>query len=708
MAVGAGVAGGAARGGLADVAMLPLRALLTARGQLFPWVPVFLSVGIGLWFSLPVEPGWPTYAAVALALALATLGWFRLPEVWHPPLVALGAVLAGVLACGLRLTLIEAPVLAADYRGPVQGRVAWIDRSQSDALRLVLDQVVLTGIAPSLTPDYVRISLQGQEPAVTPGQVVLITARLSPPGGPVEPGGFDFQRMAYFDQLGAVGYSRDPLMLWQEAAPGAQWIARLRSWLGEAVRAHVPGDAGAFAAGAMTGDRSGIRQDTVAALRDSNLAHLLAISGQNMAFLTGFVFALLRYGAALIPPLALRVNTKKLAAVVAFGVASFYMLLSGSNVATERAFLMVSVMLGAVLLDRKALTLRSVAISAVLVLLWRPEELLEPGFQLSFAATVVLIAGFQVLDARRLSLRLPALAIGAYVLVLSSVLAGLATAPYAGAHFNRFTDYGLVANLAAGPAMMLLMGAGALAVLLAPLGLAGPALWLMGRASAWILWVAHWIAGLEGAVTPIVAPGAAVLPLITLAGVWVILWQGRLRGAAILPATLALVLWAATERPVLLISPDARLVGLLGPDGRALSQTRGAGFAAETWLQNDGDLATQAEAARRAGFGGPVTARSFALGGITGVSLTGKGAAVALPGACAAFDLVITTAPAEGAPAGRCRLIDPRLLAETGALAGVLKGGSLMLLPSRAAPRQWSGGGRAAPVIVVGPAPEDQ
>lgn len=692
----------------AAVAMLPLNWLLTTRGLLFPWVPVFLSAGIGLWFSLPAEPGLPAYGAAALALGLATLGWFRLPEVCHPPLVALGAVLAGVLACGLRLALIEAPVLAADYRGPVQGRIAWIDRSQSDALRLVLDGVVLTGIAPDLTPHYARISLQGQEPAVTPGQVVLITAHLSPPGGPVEPGGFDFQRMAYFDQLGAVGYSRDPLMLWQEAEPGAQWIARLRSWLGAAVRAAVPGDAGAFAAGAMTGDRSGIRQDTVAALRDSNLAHLLAISGQNMVFLTGFVFALLRYGAALVPPLALRVNTKKLAAVVAFGVASFYLLLSGSNVATERAFLMVSVMLGAVLLDRKALTLRSVAISAVLLLLWRPEELLEPGFQLSFAATVVLIAGFQVLDARRLSLPLPALVTGLYVLVLSSVLAGIATAPYAAAHFNRFTDYGLVANLAAGPAMMVLMGSGALAVLLAPLGLAGPALWLMGKASGWILWVAHWIAGLEGAVTPIISPGPAVLPLLTLAGVWVILWQGRLRSLAILPATVGFALWAQAERPVLLISPDARLVGLLGPEGRALSQTRGAGFAAESWLENDGDLASQAGAARRGGFAGPAPARSFALGGISAISLTGKTAAAELAGACAAFDLVVTSAPAETVPSGACVLIDPRRLAETGALAGYLEGQSLVLMPARAAPRQWSGGGRAAPVIVVAPDAADQ
>jgi competence protein ComEC len=101
--------------------------------------------------------------------------------------------------------------------------------------------------------------------------------------------------------------------------------------LSRSIMAALPGDAGAFASGAMTGDRSGISRETVEALRDSNLAHLLAISGMNMAFLTGFVFFLMRYGLALVPPFALRVNTKKLAAVVAFGVALFYLLLSGSS-----------------------------------------------------------------------------------------------------------------------------------------------------------------------------------------------------------------------------------------------------------------------------------------------------------------------------------------------------------------------------------------
>lgn len=689
--------------GWSGLVMAPLLALQAARGQLLAWVPVFLSLGIGMWFAWPVAPGPVLYAGAGLMLAAAILGSLAAREILHPPLIALGAVGAGVLAVGLRVALVAAPVLPGDYHGPVQGMVVEVDRSQSDALRLVLAKPVLRDVAPADTPAHLRISLQGQEPQVAPGDVVLVTARLSPPGGPVEPGAFDFQRMAFFDRLGAVGYSRDPLVLWSEAEGTTQAINRLRAHLGAAVRGAIGGDAGAFAAGAMTGDRSGIRTATVEALRDSNLAHLLAISGMNMAFLTGFVFALVRYGLALVPPLALRVNLKKLAAVVALGVAGFYLLLSGANVATERAFLMVTVMLVAVMIDRRALTLRTVAVAAVVILLWQPEELLEPGFQLSFAATVVLVSGFRLLDAHVLAARIPGWVMVVYFSVLSSVLAGLATAPYAAAHFNRFTDYGLVANLLAAPAMSVLMAAGALAVLLAPFGLAGVALWVMGKAAGWILWVAHWVAGLEGAVTPIVAPGAWPLVLITLAGIWAVLVAGRARAVAAAPLVAGLVLWALTERPVLLIAEDGRLVGLLGPEGRALSLARGAGFAAEGWLENDGDLATQAEAARRPGFEGPAGARRFAVAGLRGVALSGKGAATALEAACAEAALVISTAlPPEGwqVPPG-CQVIEPGLLARTGALAGHLRDGALVLTPARAIARPWHGPTPPLPPIRV-------
>ncbi len=685
----------------------PLAALAGARGTLFPWIAVLIGCGVGGWFSVAHEPQAGSYALAALILTAGTALAARGPELGRPLAIGIAALAAGWLAAGIRAHSVAAPMLDFRYYGPVEGRIVHIDRSQSDALRLTLDRVTLREVSPDRTPHRVRVSLQGDQTwlQAQPGQVVILTAALGAPEGPAEPGGFDFRRMAYFDRLGAVGYSRTPVLLLEDVAGSALPIDRLRRYLTDGMLRHMEGQAGAFAAGAMTGDRSAITQDTVQALRDSSLAHLLAISGMNMAFLITFVFALIRYGLALIPPVALRVNTKKVAAVASLGVAFFYLMLSGANVATERAFIMIAVFLGAVLLDRRALTLRSVAVAAIILLLMQPESLTEPGFQMSFAATIALIVGFAAMDRSIYRERLPRWAMPVFTLVLSSVIGGFSTAPYAAAHFNRFTDYGLVANLLTVPVMgAVIMPAGAVAALLAPVGLAALPLWVMEQGARWILFVAHWIAGLDGAVTAIPEPGPLVLPLLTLGAIWTILWQGRVRWAGAVPVVLAFGLWAMAERPDILISGDGKLVGLAGPEGRALSAARGGGFAAESWLENDGDLADQRAAADRAGFRGPKGERWFDLDGQPAVVLSGKAALGKLDAACADAALVILAEAARDAPAG-CALIDAGTLAGTGPLAVWLGQTGLRVERTKTARRLWSPPGRktALPDIVARP-----
>lgn len=671
--------------------LAPLEALQTARGMLFPWIAVLIGCGIGAWFTLDQEPGVGSYSLAALLfLGGSVLGWRS--HLARPLGLAIAALAAGWIAAGIRAHSLDAPMLTFRYYGPVEGRIVEIDRSQSDALRLTLDRVVLREVAPEKTPLRVRVSLQKDQDWLSPlpGQTVILTANLAAPDGPVEPGAFDFRRMAFFDQLGAVGYTRTPVLLLEEPAGGALPIDRLRTWLTQGMLKHMDGQPGAFAAGAMTGDRSAITEDTVQALRDSSLAHLLAISGMNMAFLVGFVFALFRYGLALIPFVALRVNTKKVAAVVSLGVALFYLLLSGMNVATERAFIMISVMLGAVLLDRRALSLRSVAVAAMILMLLKPESLLEPGFQMSFAATIALIVGFQALDGSIYRQQVPRWLMPVFTLVLSSLIGGLSTAPYAAAHFNRFTDYGLLANLLTVPVMgAIIMPAGAVAALLAPFGLAWIPLWFMEQGARWILFVAHEISSWEGSVTAIPAPGPWVIPLFTLGAIWLILWRGRAQAVGLVPVSAAFVLWVMAERPLLLISGDGRLVGLAGEEGRVLSAPKGGGFAAENWLQNDGDLALQDAAAARPGFEGKRGERWFEVAGLKAVALSGKGAEAKLADACAEADLVILAARAETAPAG-CPLIDEAVLRETGPLAVWQDGAALRFEMTKGADRLWS------------------
>jgi len=673
-------------GRAADVVRFMAEALARQRGRLLPFFPVGLGCGIGVWFALAQEPGVALYAAVAVGV-----GALGAVAVWcaaaRPVLIFAAALGLGFLLCGGRVWIVAAPVLQDEVYGPVTGRVVMIDRSQAGALRLTLDRVWIADLPPDETPARVRLSQQGErlwhDPQ--PGEVVMATAFLSPPPGPVEPGAFDFRREAFFNGLGAVGYTRHPVLLWQEVEGGEAWIGRLRAHLSGAIRAAIPGDAGAFAAGVMTGDRSGLSVEAVAALRDSSLAHLLAISGMNMAFVTAFVFALLRFGVALIPPVALRVDAKKIAAVVALGVALFYLLLSGANVATERAFIMVAVMLIAVLMDRRAVTLRSVGIAGTVILIWQPEAILSPGFQMSFAATIALILGFGWWSERMARQQWSRGAQFAVTLVLTSLLGGLATAPYAAAHFNRFTDYGLIANLLTGPVMgALVMPAGVMAALLWPFGLAPVAFWFLEMGCRWILFVAHEVARLEGAVTAIPAPPGAVLPVLTLGLCWLAFWQGRARWAGTVPAVVAFGLWALGARPDVLIGGEG-VVGVMGPEGRALSAARGEGFLVRNWLENDGDLAGQAVAAARAGFAEGPYGAVFPLGEGTGVILSRPEAAVT---ACRAHLVVVME---EGpVPEGDCVTVTPERLRQSGTLAIRALDGGLDLTASHPGQRLWS------------------
>ncbi len=658
--------------------------LLEQRGHLFPWTPVFLGLGIGGYFSLPVEPGVAVLAAVALAGAVMAAMALRRPGGWSAIGWGLALAAAGFALAGARARRVGAPVLGWRYYGPVEGRIVAIDRSASDALRLTLDRVRLDRLAPAAIPERVRISLHTDIfPVLRPGARIMTTAYLTPPQGPAEPGGFDFRRHAWFQSLGGVGYTRVPVLSAASGREGLGLLA-LRLAVARRIREVLPGDTGGFAAAVTTGDRSGMSQRALKALRASNLAHLLAISGLHMGLLAGFVFAALRFSLALIPPLALRLPLRKIAALGALIAAAGYLALSGGNVATERAFVMVAVALGAVLIDRRAFSLRAVAMAALIVLALRPEALLSPGFQMSFAATTGLVAVFGWLRAIPPD-ALPRLLRPIGAVVLSSTVAGAATAPFAAAHFNMLSHYGLLANLLSVPLMgLVVIPAAVLALVLAPLGLEAVGLRIMGAALNWILGVAHWVSGLPGALGHVISPGPWVLPLLSLGLLWLMLWQGRARLIGLLPVLAAFWLWSGAERPAVLVAPDGGLVGVMTDAGRALSKPRGGGFVAGIWLENDGDGADQALAAGRwpGQTGRP---RFLQVGAAKIVHIVGKRAARRFE-TCKADQLVIASVSLS-AP-GPCTVYDSDRLRDTGALA--LVDGRILRAADLTGDRLWS------------------
>ncbi|MEL6476623.1 MAG: ComEC/Rec2 family competence protein, partial [Pseudomonadota bacterium] len=425
------------------------------------WVPVGLGLGIWLYFSLLDEPDPLWCLAVLPPLVMLLTGWAH-RELWRLVVaLALLSLTLGFSAALWQAHRVAAPVLPGPIDETVEGRVIAVDRSQSGSPRVLLDQVEIYGLGAARIPDRVRVTLRAEDTAPLPGQMMRVYARLSPLSGPLEPGGFDFRRQAFFKGLGAVGFARGivvPLGTGPTSGflDGAQiWLEHQRLALSRGLVERLPGPSGAFAAAIIVGDRSHIDESDAEALRAANLSHLLAISGLHMGILTGLIFVSVRIGLAALPMLSLYMSTKKLAAVAALLAGAAYLAVSGGTVATQRAFIMVAVALAAVQLDRPALTLRALAVAAVLILLIRPISLLEAGFQMSFAATTALVAGFEALrDARRARERdrrpqglvariFWALLLYGGGLVMTSLLAGLATAPFAAFHFNRMAPYGL-------------------------------------------------------------------------------------------------------------------------------------------------------------------------------------------------------------------------------------------------------------------------
>lgn len=695
---------GAGLRGLAD----RIAAAAPARRRLILWAPVCFSIGIWAFFTADAEPsGWAV--AIALALAVATFPLiFRGPRALGFALMAFVLACSGFAAASMRAQMVAAPVLDHSMDATVEGRVAVLSRSRGDQLRAELGDVVIYGLARGATPERVRVTLlEGDfSRPVRVGERIALYARLSPPGAPVEPGGFDFRRHAWFDQLGAVGYARGPVMMTGRPSSGGWWdqvaqgAAQLRDRISHGIMDALPGERGAFAAAIMVGSREGVGQEALQALRDSNLAHLLAISGLHMGLLAAIVFAAVRTLLAMAPAAALRMPSKKVAAGAALAAATGYLVLSGASVATQRAYVMAAVALIAIMIDRPAISLRALAAAALAILILRPENLLDAGFQMSFAATTALVAAWESSAGRRARHAGEGRGAGSRVLrwglalLFTSFVAGLATAPFGAMHFNRISQFGLLANLAAVPIMgFVTMPAGAVAAALTPIGLHEPALWVMGQSIGAILAIARWAAEIPGAVRAVAEPQPIVAPLIVLGGLFLCLGATRIRLLGLAPIALGLAVWAmGPPRPLLLIAPGGEAIGLLGPEGRAVDRARGAGYAVSSWLASDGDVAGQEVSAARPGL---LHQGRRAEGALTDgwrvVRVSGRVAPDRLADDCT--EKVLLIAPgAPRAPVGPCVYLGPARLAELGAMAVDVEGGELRIRSAvqETAGRMWS------------------
>ncbi|MGJ4996017.1 ComEC/Rec2 family competence protein [Bradyrhizobium sp. HKCCYLS3077] len=662
-------------------------------GRLLPWVPVAFGAGIALYFSADHEPVlWITaVTAVLLCVAAGLMRRHRL----FPAAVMIAAAAAGFAVATAKTARVAHPVLARPlYSVALTGFVEARDiRERSD--RIVLRVTSMESPRSSVTLARVRLAVRkGTAPEV--GSFVQLKARLLPPLAPVRPGSYDFARDMFFQGIGASGFVMGAITVQppaQERGLALRYAATmqgLRDAIDARIRARLNGDERAIATALLTGRRDAITPDVNDAMFISGLGHVLSISGYHMAVVAGVVFFAMRALLALIPGLTISHPIKKWAAAAALLAAAFYLLLSGAEVATQRSFFMTAVVLIAVMVDRRAVTFRTLAVAAMVVLIAAPEALVHPSFQMSFAATLGLVAlvqfGLPKLFATPDSSTTQRIALWGgrelSMLLLASLIAGLATTPYAAFHFHRVTPYGVLANLAAMPVVsVLVMPAGLLGLLAAPFGLDGVCWTVMGWGIDWMIAVTRWVAALPGAVGRIQAFGIGPLIAASLGLVLIGLLRTPLRwsGAVLLAAAAA---WAVvTPQPDILVSGDGRAVAVRGRDGRLHVMRSGKDvFVTKEWLAADADARLPAESSLSDGVSCDEQGCVVAMADGRIVALTLR--ADALADDCARAALVVT---ARSAPKScQAAVIDRPRLQQQGALMLVQSGKGFAVTPARA------------------------
>jgi competence protein ComEC len=574
-----------------------------AFGHLFYWVPVFVGVGAAAWFSSSTTP----FPAYLIVLFLISWGIWLIAGPSRPklraPIAALALIATGALLAAWETGRAGTVILDSAVTTTVSGVITEREADANGRWRYTIRVTGTNDPELRRAPAIVKLTALAKRQPFALGEIVKGRARLSPPSGPALSGLNDFAFSAYFEGTGAIGFFYGhPASegMWQGEANLADAVTgrlnALRGRISEHIRSVLPGDTGAFAASMVTDDRRAMSKETAEALRLAGLTHIIAISGLNMALAAGIFFVGIRALLSLNQEIAHRYAVKKIAAGGALLTVTGYYLISGFAVSAERAYIMMAIMLTAVFFGRPSISLRNVALSAIVILVLSPSAVMGPGFQMSYAATLALVAGYNLWQRRQardlpfagIPLMKPVLPIWVFIsgVFMTSLIGGFSTALFSIEHFHRIATWGLPANLLAMPIIsFIVMPAGLAALILMPLGLDWLPLQIMGLGLDLVIAIAKWIASFDGDVVIGRIPGWLFVGL-TVGFAMLAIMRSTLRYAGVCLAGLLILLHIVLPeqpRPDLVIYEDGTLAGLINDKGIATTRARPTAFIFEQW-----------------------------------------------------------------------------------------------------------------------------
>jgi competence protein ComEC len=563
------------------------------RGRFALWLPVAATAGVVGYFAGTSEPAlWsgPAVAAVALLAALLLRSHRTGFGIASLALAAALGFSASAFATWRAPPSMEVPRTASMVSGEVEA-VEALPTGQRVMLRAPR---FADGPAQSR---LVRIRLhKGDTIAIEVGDRLAVRTMLMRPAPPAYPGGWDLQRDDFFAGIGAYGSALSAASVTSAASrPGLGWLRTLREAIAGRITNGIAGPEGTIAAMLMTGLGTAIPPDDRAAFRDSGLAHLLAIAGLHIGIVMATGFAVTRFVLTLSERAALFWSIRIIAACAALLLGASYLLMTGAHVPILRSFAMACLVTLGVLAGRRALSLRGLGLAMGAIALAYPSEVTGVSFQMSFSAVLALIVGYAALRERLQALhgdggrgrRLAGHVVG---LALTSALAGSASAPFGAYHFGDVQIYFVLANMLAVPiTALLVMPAGLLAIALMPLHLEFLALRPMGWGITAILAVARGVAAWPSATVavPPIADWGIVMFSFGLA--WLGIWRTRIKFAGIVVMALGLASAVSLSPPDVIVSADARLIGIREGSILHVQKTNGgSAFTEQEWLHHWG------------------------------------------------------------------------------------------------------------------------
>lgn len=580
-------------------------------GRLSLWTPVAFGSGAAIYLALPAEPLTlvAVIALVVAALLVAARARLSLGRMATIALTLAAFLFAGFAAGKIRTQTVRAPIAPAGGGVRlIEGFVVDVASPGQGGPRILIAPIRISGLAPEATPIRARLTLSDDDELPAPGTAVSVKGMINAPPPPASPGSYDFARDAFFDGVGGVGFALTPARVVQ--ADSAPWRLRLEMqvnavrWaLAKRIVAEMGVESGGLAAAMITGHEAFVPKEQVDDLRASGLAHIISISGLHMAIVGGFTFAAVRLAVAAWPWAALRVSSKKVAAAAGLLAVGAYLVISGAPSPAERAAITAGAAFLAILVDRRAISLHTLALAALLIIALQPEAVAAPGFQMSFAATAALVALAETWPRPPREINTPwpirtlqAVGVWTAASLGASFVAGLATGPFAMQHFNRVSTFGLVANLATAPiSSFLMMPALALGAVLAPLGLGSIPLAGADLAIDTMNRIASIVADMPGSQRIFASAPAWTLPAAFMGLLWLCLWKGPLRWAGV-PLAMAVWLCPRPPAPDIWISSDGSAAAVRSGDEAILLRPDAKLFAAELWARRRGLTPAGAEA----------------------------------------------------------------------------------------------------------------